>query len=416
VAKYRHLWENDVGTIRWQTIEPEPPYFFFVPKRFDLRKEYELGWKASRIFRTSSLGVEFGSKQYLLAHDRANMATFVRSVLLNPQVSDDVLAERYGLNTTSGWRLRELRRAEMRRGYNPELIVECLESPFNTQYTYHSSILRRPQLKVLHTMHYPNKAMLTLRQSRRPGRQHFFVTNTIYSKDAVSITDRVTGFPLYIYTIPEGNAATLLETRELDREPNLSQEFVDNVKAKLGVRFVPDGKGDLKTTFGPEDILHYAYAVFHAPTYRTRYAEFLRIDFPFLPLTSDLALFRGLTGKGEELVSLHLKESPKLNQLLTKFPVVGSNEVGRVRYVEPHQDASGCVYINETQYFEGVTREVWKFQIGGYQVLHKWLKDRKGRLLSFEDLLHYQKVVVALSETIRLMKEIDQLIPEWPID
>jgi len=128
-------------------------------------------------------------------------------------------------------------------------------------------------------------------------------------------------------------------------------------------------------------------------------------------------------------VALHLMESPALNQLITGFPVSGSNEVGRVRYTEPRPQeetsevsedlgglALGRVYINKTQYFEGVEPDVWEFQIGGYQVLHKWLKDRRGRKLSFDDLFHYQKIVVALKETMRLMEEIDELIPSWPIE
>jgi len=177
---------------------------------------------------------------------------------------------------------------------------------------------------------------------------------------------------------------------------------------------VPDGKGDLQNSFGPEDILHYAYAIFHSPTYRERYAEFLKIDFPRLPLTSDLALFKALEEKGEELVTLHLMESPALNQLITTFPVAGSDEVVKVRYAEPYRDENGNeipgrVYINKTQYFEGIELDVWAFQIGGYQVLQKWLKDRKSRELSFDELFHYQKIVVALKNTIRLMKEIDSL-------
>ncbi|MDH4138583.1 MAG: DNA methyltransferase, partial [Anaerolineae bacterium] len=158
-------------------------------------------------------------------------------------------------------------------------------------------------------------------------------------------------------------------------------------------------------------------------------AEFLKIDFPRLPLTSDRELFKALVEKGEELVALHLMESPALNQLITGFPVADFNEVVKVCYVEPRRKEEtsevskdlggltpGRVYINKTQYFEGVEPGVWEFQIGGYQVLHKWLKDRKGRKLSFDDLFHYQKIVVALKETMRLMEEIDDLIPSWPIE
>ncbi|GAJ20517.1 unnamed protein product, partial [marine sediment metagenome] len=113
----------------------------------------------------------------------------------------------------------------------------------------------------------------------------------------------------------------------------------------------------------PEDIFNYAYAVFHSPTYRTRYTEFLKIDFPRLPLTSDRALFKSLTEKGAELVSLHLMESPVLSNLITGYPITGSNEVEKITYDDNNQR----VYINKTQYFEGVPPEVWEFHIGGYQ-------------------------------------------------
>ncbi len=197
------------------------------------------------------------------------------------------------------------------------------------------------------------------------------------------------------------------------RRPNLNPAFVQEFSEKLGLQFIEDGQGDLAQTFGPEDIFNYAYAVFHSPTYRTRYAEFLKIDFPRLPLTSDKKLFKLLAEKGAELVTLHLMESPALNNLITGYPVTGSNEVEKVTYDEKTQR----VYINKEQYFQGVPPGVWDFHIGGYQVCHKWLKDRKGRVLSKGDIAHYQKIVVALAETIRLMKEIDEDIEKyggWP--
>jgi len=167
--------------------------------------------------------------------------------------------------------------------------------------------------------------------------------------------------------------------------------------------------------FGPEDIFHYAYAVFHSPAYRERYAEFLRIDFPRLPLTSDVALFRALCAAGEELVGLHLLE--RVPQPFTGYPVAGDHvvEPGYPKYVPPRDGPggeAGRVYINRTQYFENVPPEVWEFHIGGYQVCDKWLKDRRGRALSPAEIRHYEQIVVALSETIRLMDAIDALIDE----
>lgn len=224
---------------------------------------------------------------------------------------------------------------------------------------------------------------------------------------------------MYLYTSPEDTKGFLFAAEQVTRDPNLSLEFIATVRDKLVLDFVSDGCGDLCGTFGPEDILHYAYAVLHSPTYRTRYEEFLKIDFPRLPLTSDRALFAALVEKGAELVALHLMESPTLNNIITKYPITGSNEVEKVYYVEPHKEEGeeipGRVYINKEQYFEGVEPEVWNFHIGGYQVLQKWLKDRRGRKLSIDDSEHYQKIVVALKETMRLMEEIDGLIPSWPL-
>jgi predicted helicase len=203
-----------------------------------------------------------------------------------------------------------------------------------------------------------------------------------------------------------------MQLGEGNRRPNLNVELIKKLINNWGLNFVEDGKGDLQVTFGPEDILDYVYAILHSPTYRTRYAEFLKIDFPRLPFTSNKTLFKELAGKGSVLVSLYLMESPLINILITKYPIDGDHLVNKVRIEEKTQR----VYINKTQYFEGVPSEVWNFHIGGYQICEKWLKDRKGRKLSIDDINHYQKIVVALKETIRLMNEIDGLITKWPIE
>jgi len=210
------------------------------------------------------------------------------------------------------------------------------------------------------------------------------------------------------------------ERGDLERGSSSSSPGSARGKLEWGNSPSPDlERGPVGEVFSPEDIFHYIYAILHSPTYRARYAEFLKIDFPRLPLTSNVKLFRALCALGGELVALHLMESPTLDKLITRFPERGDNHMEQVRYVEPATQQPGRVYINQGQYFEGVPPEVWTFHVGGYQVLEKWLKDRKGRQLSFDDLLHYQKIVVALRETLRLMKEIDQSIEGqggWPIE
>ncbi len=163
----------------------------------------------------------------------------------------------------------------------------------------------------------------------------------------------------------------------------------------------------------PEDIFHYAYAVFHSPGYRSRYAEFLKIDFPRLPLTGTLELFRALARLGGELTALHLLESPKLDCPITEWLGGPNLEVEKISW------SNNTVWVNKAQTagFRGVSETVWNFHIGGYQVCEKWLKDRKGRTLTKDDVAHYHKIVIALSETIRLMSDIDAVIAKhggWP--
>jgi hypothetical protein len=204
-----------------------------------------------------------------------------------------------------------------------------------------------------------------------------------------------------------------LDLEAAPRKPNLAPAFVVALAARLKLDFVGDGAGDLKRTFGPEDALRYAYAILHAPGYRSRYAEFLQTDFPRLPLTGKLALFRKLAGVGERLIALHLMESPDLDRRLTRYPTPGDNVVDRVAYRD------GAVFINATQSFQAVPPAAWAFRVGGYAVCEKWLKDRKGRALGHDDLRHYQRLVVAVDDTLRLMAEADRAIAAhggWPLE
>jgi hypothetical protein len=191
---------------------------------------------------------------------------------------------------------------------------------------------------------------------------------------------------------------------------NLAPKFLEAVASALGLSITAKG---FPAGLTPEDIFRYAYAVFHSPGYRSRYAEFLKIDFPRLPLTGGLELFRALARLGGELIGLHLMESPALDKPSSEF--IG----GRAPEIEKVQWSENTVWLDKskTTGFRGVPEEVWDFHIGGYQVCEKWLKDRKGRNLSADDRNHYQKIIVALSETIRLMKEVDAVIEKhggWP--
>lgn len=158
----------------------------------------------------------------------------------------------------------------------------------------------------------------------------------------------------------------------------------------------------------PEQILHYIYAVLYSPSYRNKYAEFLRTDFPRIPFARDRDLFTNLAALGRKLIDLHLLKSTDLDKLTCRFQGKGDNRVENQAYNVKEKR----VYISKTQYFEGIESDVWEYQIGGYQVLDKWLKDRKTRILSTEDIKHYCRVVTALAKTIEIQQEIDLSYPQ----
>jgi predicted helicase len=258
-----------------------------------------------------------------------------------------------------------------------------------------------------------NLGLVSARSNKSDSPDHFLCSRSITEAKTGESTTQSALFPLYLYHAKKEELFDSAGTVPGGRHVNLAPEFIAEFSACLNLAFVPDGKGDLKKTFGPEDIFHYAYAVFYSPSYRRRYAEFLRIDFPRLPLTGNATLFGKLCVLGEELAELHLMENLPAPQ--ASYPVAGDNVVETVRYAEAAESVPGRVWINEKQYFENVPLEVWNYHIGGYQVCQKWLKNRKGRQLSYDDLTHYRGVIAALSRTIELQIEIDKAIGEWPL-
>jgi predicted helicase len=288
--------------------------------------------------------------------------------------------------------------------------VQCLYRPFDPVWIiYHGTILSRDRGELMYGMTKNNLGLVAARQSKEPFA--VLATNCVCTHKIVTVYDRSFLFPLYRYPSETGSASRLAGFNE--RSVNLSFGFIEKVCSIVQLKWTADETGDLKRTIGPEDVFHYAYALFYSPSYRSRYAEFLKIDFPRLPLTANLELFRALIALGGELTALHLLQSPRLNQPITEF--IG----GRHSEVEKISWSRDTVWIDtaKTTGFRGVREEIWNFHIGGYQVCEKWLKDRKGCSLSKGDLTHYQKTVVALSETIRLMNKIDEVIEAhggWP--
>ena len=242
-----------------------------------------------------------------------------------------------------------------------------------------------------------NYALSVVRQSKIDKRNlNTLITKTLTCEDF--ITNHTFTAPLYLYSYDDQQTLD----NKAQRTPNLNADIVKEIEEKLGLTFTNE-KEETEGTIAPIDILDYIYAVLHSPYYREKFKEFLKIDFPRVPYPKNRDTFWKLVKLGDELRQIHLLESPVVNQYITSYPVDGNNEVGKIKYED------GKVWINDTQYFDKVPQTVWEFYIGGYQPAQKWLKDRKSRHLSFEDVLHYQKIIVALTETDRIMEEIDMI-------
>jgi SOS-response transcriptional repressor LexA len=262
-----------------------------------------------------------------------------------------------------------------------------------------------------HLIEYKNIALVTIRRPRNDKVANFFVSNELTDKCFISSLDNCLVLPLRV--LPKNGSLGFSH----DAAPNIAAPFLGQLARALSIP--QTGEHGVPVGLTPEDIFHFAYAVFHSPCYRDRYAEFLKVDFPRLPITRNLELFRALARLGGELTALHLLVSPRLSQPITAFIGIQNPAVEKISW------SGDTVWVDKAQStgFGGVREDVWNFHIGGYQVCEKWLKDRgpkkgkPGRTLSTDDISHYQKIVVAISETIRLMKEIDEVIEAhggWP--
>jgi len=396
--KYETLNSNSVNSIEYKQLEFTKPNFFFVPKNFDEIKNYEKGFKVSDLFTVNNSGISTDRDSLFLDDSKTELENRIQ-ILLSGNYSTDFKNE-FNVNDSSGYPL-------LKRITNKLFTANKIQlyhyRPFDLRRIYFDeNIISRPAKEVtLHTINRNNLVLIVPRQVNEDF-HHVFISKIICDSNITS-SARLFGagklFPLYLY--PNTNAQQTIE-QTTERTPNLNTEIVNQIAEKLGLRFSNEKEND-ENTFAPIDILDYIYAVLHSPTYREKYKEFLKIDFPRVPYPKDTKTFGTLVKLGGEIRQIHLLESPVVEKYITQYPIDGSNEVIKPKYED------GKVYINETQYFDNVPEVAWNFYIGGYQPAQKWLKDRKERTLEFDDILHYQKIIVALSETDRIMKEIDKI-------
>lgn len=399
--KYDWLENHDVFSTHWQELKPQKPFYLLIPQNTDLLSEYEQGWKITDVMPVNSTGVKTHRDDFVIDFDAKKLRNRIAE-FRDLAIPDDVIAQRYSLSDTRDWKINTRRRSLAVNEEWENYLTQCLYRPFDTRaYYHHQDVVELPRNEVMqHLLETENIGLIATRLVTNLEFCHIFCSEIPIEMKTCSHDRGTNFFPLHLQYDKNYSQKLTIE----ERRSNFSSAFLEDITTKLG--YTPT----------PEAIFYYIYAVFHSPSYRTRYAEFLKIDFPRVPVTSNDALFCQLSVYGEELVNLHLLKSSKLDALATQFVAAEGDckvDPGHPKYDESEQS----VQINKKgDKFPGVPKAVWEFYVGGYQVCQKWLKDRKGRTLSQEDIIHYQRIVVALQETIRLMQQIDEAIPGWPLE
>jgi len=406
-SKYSSLLELNVCEFKQNELNPQKPWWFFIPQKANsFTEKGDFSESIASMFSVYGNGI--GTDRDGLFYDLSISNLSKRfETFYSPKGAVFPFAEDYRVQDSSSYPILT-RRATT--DFSPSYIQNCLYRPFENRYLYYNQkLISRPAYDVMKHLQSENLAILLTRQLSTDEYRHVFITKSIVDRDPLSLAtrERTQVFPLYLY--PDEDS---LET---ERRPNLNMDIVTEIAGNLGLKFTNE-KEDSPGTFAPIDLLDYIYAVLHSPAYREKYKEFLKIDFPRVPYPEDKKAFWKLVKLGGELRQIHLLEHPVVAKPITTYPVAGSNLVTRAMTTKnpgfeltSEAKGTGRVWINDTQYFDKVPEIAWNFYIGGYQPAQKWLKDRKGRELNFDDITHYQKIIVALTETDKLMKKVDEV-------
>ncbi len=401
--KYAWLENNDIRTTKWQTLKPKAEFYLFIPRDEKRLKRYARFMKITDVFPVNSVGIVTSRDGFVIDADEAALKRRIR-MFIDKKMPDETIGQTFNLHDKSNWKLKDAREAVRKDEKREDSIKQILYRPFDVQWIfYHEAVIERSRREVMRHMEKENLGLITNRQVNGEF-SHALCSDKIINDCTVSLETRERSylFPLYLYPEEEKpkkrSHATVMMVFEEEKEyqtkrPNLSSSLVE----RLAECF--------KKTPSAERIFFYIYAVLYSNTYRIKYTEFLKSDFPRIPFTSSFKMFNKMADFGEKLTDLHLNVDDRATGV-ENIEGKGNNKVEKVRYEKKR------VYINDQQYFNDVPPAVWEYQIGGYQVCDKWLKDRKGKILSLEDVKHYRIVVVTLKKTMDIQEKIDAIYPD----
>ena len=414
-GKYEWLCRNHAGTATWVKLSPKSELYLFVPRDATLFDEYQKGWKLPDVFPVNSVGIATHRDKLAIQWT----AEDIEQVIADFSVRTTEAARHFfdlGRDARD-WKVSlaqdDVRLSEGR-------VIPILYRPFDRRFTYYTGKSRgfigMPRPKVMrHMLIGENIALCTGRAGQVIGADNWDVAFVSKYPTDLNLFRRGGNCVFPLYTYPENSSGRLDSASQL----NFEREFVKAVGSATNLAITTKSIPDPEVTVDPNDLFYYIYAVLYSPEYRRRYADFMKSDFPRIPLPGNRSLFMALASIGRKLVAIHLMETTLTAKCI--FPVcgvaLGDSPVESVRYTPPSNELPGRVWINGNQYFEGVAPSIWAFTIGGYRPAEKWLKDRKGRSLSKDDIAQYSKIIAALAETRRRMTGIDDIIDRhggWP--
>jgi len=389
--KYEWLKANYIKSTLWKKLTPKSEFYFFVPREEKLLATYQRHAKITNIFRESSVGVVTSRDTFAIATSKSDLEKRIR-IFCDENIPDTMVKQSYDLKDKLHWKVRDARKKVQQENNWEKQIVPILYRPFDHQWIfYNEAIIERPRKEVMRHLLRENLALCVGRAGQVVGLEKpwnvVFCTETMTDLNLFYRGGNA-NFPLYLY--PDEDLYNNNKTKSYQREVNIDKQVFEHLQEAYRVEPTP------------EEIFYYIYAVLYSNIYRQRYAEFLKTDFPRIPLCADYKLFGKMAALGEKLVALHLMKSDRLAKPVAKFEGKGDNLVAKVAY----DQSKKVVSVNPAQYFGPITKDIWDYQIGGYQVMAKWLKDRKGRRLSLDDIRHYCQIATALKETIATQNKI----------
>lgn len=364
--------ELDSDAPTYLRVEAASPNYFFIPKDLSNIDEYQQFIGIDELFTKNNTGIQTKNDKLSIQFEKSGLEKVIRDFQTQ---STNELIGKYQLKKSSGW---DPEKAKNDIANSQDVsIYQILYRPFDKRWSVVTSnaagFIGRQRMNVTPSMLRDNIGLITLRINGEGEQFVSLATDTMVEKGSLP-RGNYSIFPLYLYH-EDG-------TKTYNLSPNHLARLVNNL-----------------SEYTPEDVFDYVYAVLHSPSYRAKYKEFLKTNFPRVPVPTQVD-FNRLVPLGQRLRELHLMKSPIIDDYETTFPEGGTNVVEKLNYADEK------AWINENQYFGNVPELAWNFYIGGYQPAQKWLKDRKGRSLSDSDLDHYQKIIKVLLETDRIMKQI----------